>query len=344
MAVDPSSKENLEYKLLRHDLYNPINQIVGYSELLTEELEAGESIDPDDLAKIGTSARVLLEMIRSRLTESELQSERHHAKHDSSGSVIQLKTESSRRLHDERKPKQQLRKGRILVVDDDPYNRDLLVQTLSRDGHVVSTAECGEVALDKAANQPFDLILLDIQMPGIDGSEVLRLLKAAAATAQIPVIMISGLEDINVVVECVEYGAEDYLPKPCNLTLLRARVGTSLDKKFRYDEDLALYEHLKATQASIRSQLIAAQKLASELSSSDDNEVTLERLRQHFASMSSLLLEKDSALHETIKKLEVKISRQTVATQVKAITNDPAFKTLSERARLMRQRRHQRGA
>ena len=91
MAVDPSSKENLEYKLLRHDLYNPINQIVGYSELLTEELEAGESIDPDDLAKIGTSARVLLEMIRSRLTESELQSERHHAKHDSSGSVIQLK-------------------------------------------------------------------------------------------------------------------------------------------------------------------------------------------------------------------------------------------------------------
>mgnify|MGYP006264956143 FL=1 len=116
MAADPSAKENVEYKLLRHDLYNPINQIVGYSELLTEELEAGESIDPDDLAKIGTSARVLLEMIRSRLTESELQSERHEAKRDSSTSVIQLKTESSRRQHDERKPTHQLRKGRILSL------------------------------------------------------------------------------------------------------------------------------------------------------------------------------------------------------------------------------------
>ena len=287
MAVDPSSKENLEYKLLRHDLYNPINQIVGYSELLTEELEAGESIDPDDLAKIGTSARVLLEMIRSRLTESELQSERHHAKHDSSGFSDSVENRiiapscmmsGSLGINYE--------KGRILVVDDDPSNRDLLVQTLSRDGHIVSTAESGEVALDKAANQPFDLVLLDIQMPGIDGSEVLRLLKGAASTAQVPVIMISGLEDINVVVECVEYGAEDYLPKPCNLTLLRARVGTSLDKKFRYDEDLALYEHLKATQSEHRNpNSIAAQKLASELSSSDDNEVTLERLRQHFASV-----------------------------------------------------------
>ena len=345
MADDRYSNENIEYKILRHDLYNPINQIVGYSELLSEELDAGESIDPEDLNKIGKSARTLLEMIRSRLTESELQSESHkQSKSEEPSSVIHLKTEVSSYSSASRRLEQSARKGKILVVDDDPYNRDLLVQTLSRDGHILSTAENGEIALEMISNQAFDLVLLDIQMPGIDGHEVLRLFKGSQETALLPAIMISGLEDIDLVVECIEIGADDYLPKPCNLTLLRARVCSSLEKKFRYDEDLALYRDLKQTQASIREQLVSAQKLASELSSNDDNEVTIERLRQHFASMSTLLLEKDSALHETIQKLEVKISRQSVATQVKAITSDPAFKTLSERARLMRQRRQERGA
>ena len=345
MADEHDSNENIEYKILRHDLYNPINQIVGYSELLSEELDAGESIDPEDLNKIGKSARTLLEMIRSRLTESELQSESHkQSKSEEPSSVIHLKTEASSYASASRRVEQSARKGKILVVDDDPYNRDLLVQTLSRDGHILSTAENGEIALEMISNQAFDLVLLDIQMPGIDGHEVLRLFKGSQETAMLPAIMISGLEDIDLVVECIEIGADDYLPKPCNLTLLRARVYSSLEKKFRYDEDLALYRDLKQTQASIRDQLVSAQKLASELSSDDDNEVTIERLRQHFASMSTLLLEKDSALHETIQKLEVKISRQSVATQVKAITSDPAFKTLSERARLMRQRRQERGA
>ena len=345
MADEHDSNENIEYKILRHDLYNPINQIVGYSELLSEELDAGESIDPEDLNKIGKSARTLLEMIRSRLREYELQSESHkQSKSEEPSSVIHLKTEVSSYSSASRRVEQSARKGKILVVDDDPYNRDLLVQTLSRDGHILSTAENGEIALEMISNQAFDLVLLDIQMPGIDGHEVLRLFKGSQETALLPAIMISGLEDIDLVVECIEIGADDYLPKPCNLTLLRARVCSSLEKKFRYDEDLALYRDLKQTQASIREQLVSAQKLASELSSDDDNEVTIERLRQHFASMSTLLLEKDSALHETIQKLEVKISRQSVATQVKAITSDPAFKTLSERARLMRQRRQERGA
>ena len=345
MADEHDSNENIEYKILRHDLYNPINQIVGYSELLSEELDAGESIDPEDLNKIGKSARTLLEMIRSRLTESELQSESHkQSKLEEPSSVIHLKTEASSYASASRRVEQSARKGKILVVDDDPYNRDLLVQTLSRDGHILSTAENGEIALEMISNQAFDLVLLDIQMPGIDGHEVLRLFKGSQETALLPAIMISGLEDIDLVVECIEIGADDYLPKPCNLTLLRARVCSSLEKKFRYDEDLALYRDLKQTQASIREQLISAQKLASELSSDEDNEVTIERLRHHFTSMSALLLEKDSALHETIQKLEVKISRQSVATQVKAITSDPAFKTLSERARLMRQRRQERGA
>ena len=179
MADEHDSNENIKYKILRHDLYNPINQIVGYSELLSEELDAGESIDPEDLNKIGKSARTLLEMIRSRLTESELQSESHkqNSKSEEPSSVIHLKTEVSSYSSASRRVDQSARKGKILVVDDDPYNRDLLVQTLSRDGHILSTAENGEIALEMISNQAFDLVLLDIQMPGIDGHEVLRLFK-----------------------------------------------------------------------------------------------------------------------------------------------------------------------
>ena len=114
-------------------------------------------------------------------------------------------------------------------------------------------------------------------MPGIDGSEVLRLLKAAAATAQIPVIMISGLEDINVVVECVEYGAEDYLPKPCNLTLACA-VGTSLDKNLGMTK-IWLSMTFEGNPGQHQVTVDRGSETASELSSSDDNEVTLERLR-----------------------------------------------------------------
>ena len=159
-------------------------------------------------------------MIRSRLRESELQSESHkQSKSEEPSSVIHLKTEASSYASASRRVEQSARKGKILVVDDDPYNRDLLVQTLSRDGHILSTAENGEIALEMISNQAFDLVLLDIQMPGIDGHEVLRLFKGSQETALLPAIMISGLEDIDLVVECIEIGADDYPVSYTHLTL-----------------------------------------------------------------------------------------------------------------------------
>ena len=229
----------------------------------------------------------------------------------------------------------------ILIIDDDEKIRLLLKKFLENNDFKVSDVENTDQAKKIMGSLIFDLLVIDIMMPGQNG---LDFLKEIRQTNSIPTLMLTAMSSPEDRLDGLEYGADDYLPKPCNLTLLRARLGASLDKKFRYDDDLALYQHLKDTQSSVRTQLIAARKLASELSASEDNEVTLERLRRHFASMSSLLLEKDSALHETIKKLEVKISRQSVASQVKAITSDPAFQTLSERARMMRERRQQRGA
>ncbi|HAO67256.1 MAG TPA: hypothetical protein DCR17_11290 [Verrucomicrobiales bacterium] len=344
MMSDHSISEETNLRLLRHDLYNPINQIVGYSELLTEELDAGEDIATEDLSKIKDSALVLLEMIRSRLTPQELQAEKHSSTNESSGSVVQLKTNHSNKQHLRSSDRLSGRKGRILVVDDNASNRDLLVASLSRQGHVVSTAEDGEIAVNIVKEKPFDLILLDVQMPRLNGEEVLEYLKDNHQYSVIPVIMISGLDDIDVVIRCINSGADDYLPKPCNLTLLRARVDSSLEKKFRYDDDLTLYENLKEAQSRVRAQIDQAQSVISELSGSSSHDPNVTRLLSHVSEIASVLVENDTALHVTIQKLEVKISRQSVVSQVKAITSDPAFQSLSERARLMRQRRQQLGA
>lgn len=342
---DHSISEETNLRLLRHDLYNPINQIVGYSELLIEELEAGEDLATEDLSKIKDSALVLLEMIRSRLTPQELKAEKHSSTEEkSSGSVVQLKTNHTNKEHLRQSDRLAGRKGRVLVVDDNASNRDLLVAALSRQGHVVSTAEDGEIAVSSVKEKPFDLILLDVQMPRLNGEQVLEYLKANDQFSMIPVIMISGLDDIDVVIRCIDCGADDYLPKPCNLTLLRARVDSSLEKKFRYDDDLTLYENLKEAQSRVRAQIDQAQSVISQLSATSSHDPNVTRLLSHVSEIASVLVDNDTALHVTIQKLEVKISRQSVVSQVKAITSDPAFQSLSDRARLMRQRRQQLGA
>ena len=128
----------------------------------------------------------------------------------------------------------------LLVVDDNEDNRYSLSRRLGREGYTnVTTADDGRQALDLLRSKTFDLVLLDIMMPEVNGYEVLEQLKADAELRHIPVIMISAVEDLASVVRCIELGAEDYLAKPFNATLLRARVGASLEKKALRDEVLA---------------------------------------------------------------------------------------------------------
>jgi class 3 adenylate cyclase/CheY-like chemotaxis protein len=119
----------------------------------------------------------------------------------------------------------------LLVVDDNEANRDVLSRRLEREGYRVSCAENGRRALEMAPAENFDLVLLDIMMPEIDGYEVLGRMKADPALRDIPVIMISALDEIQSVVRCIENGAEDYLSKPFDPVLLRARIGACLEKK-----------------------------------------------------------------------------------------------------------------
>ncbi len=125
----------------------------------------------------------------------------------------------------------------MLVVDDNEDNRYTLTRRLTREGYTnVTTANDGRQALELLQSRRFDLVLLDIMMPELNGYQVLEHLKASPELRHLPVIMISAIEEIGSVVRCIELGAEDYLPKPFDATLLRARVGASLEKKALRDE------------------------------------------------------------------------------------------------------------
>ena len=141
--------------------------------------------------------------------------------------------------------------SRILVVDDNEANRDLLSRRLVREGYHVIGAENGAAALALTAAEGFDLVLLDLMMPGMSGFEVLCRLKADARTRHIPVIMISALDELDSTVRCIEAGAEDYLPKPFNPVLLRARISASLEKKRLLDELRAEKERSEALLLNI---------------------------------------------------------------------------------------------
>ena len=123
----------------------------------------------------------------------------------------------------------------ILVVEDNVVHQQTLVQALSREGHIVTTAENGRRALDLIGSEPFDVVLLDILMPELDGYQVLEQLKADPKLRYIPVIMTTAVDDIASAVRCIEMGAEDFLTKPFDHTVLRARINAGLTKQRLYE-------------------------------------------------------------------------------------------------------------
>jgi adenylate cyclase len=138
--------------------------------------------------------------------------------------------------------------ARLLVADDNKVNRLLMARNLALQGHQVESAENGRIALEMLRRGGFDLLLLDIEMPDMDGFQVMEQLAADPALRDVPVIVTSSLEGIDHVVRCIELGADDYLHKPVNPVLLKARIDSSLEKKRLRDQQKALVERF-ATSA-----------------------------------------------------------------------------------------------
>lgn len=138
-------------------------------------------------------------------------------------------------------------KPKVLIVDDEAFNVEYLEQELEDSDFSILTASNGQEALDRIRSEQPDLVLLDIMMPVMDGFAVLSQLKAEPLLREIPVIVISAMNDLDSVVQGIKHGAEDYLPKPFEPTLLHARIAASLEKKALRDQQRKLL-HTFATE------------------------------------------------------------------------------------------------
>ena len=295
-TVPPTRGEinEADFAALRHALREPQGRIVTATTAL---LAADGAIDPQferDVRRIRSSAE--------RLLTVELPSDRG-AKH------FAVTVE-----HPAAFAGPPVRPAHILVVDDQEDNRAVLERRLRRQGHTVESATGGLSALEMLARERFDLVLLDVLMPDLDGLAVLERMKADQATRDIPVIMISALDDTASVVRCIERGAEDHLPKPFDPVLLRARIGACLEKKRLRDIELEyLQEVARVIQAAtaVEAGSYESGALAQVAQRGDE----LGRLARVFDAMANQVRAREDRLKEQVSALRREIGEARLTTR-----------------------------
>ncbi len=227
---------------ISHQLRNHINVIIGFGEMLFEEIN--KDIHPEaliELQKILTSVRQLLTLIDDLPYIYNKTNSITVIEKEKCSCTENLSPETSFSKPKDHEPFNLTNNdASLLVVDDDENNRLLLSRRLKKQGFEVMEAENGRQALQLIRCQHFDLILLDIRMPEMDGFQVLEILKKDHKFSHIPIIMISGLDEIDSVVHCIELGAEDFLQKPPKQVILNAKISATLERKRLRDSERAL--------------------------------------------------------------------------------------------------------
>lgn len=339
---------------LRHELRTPVNQIVGYCELMLEE--AQELKHSDRVAQLNEALNAVREV--TRLIDSSLPVTATEVGEDSIRALYQsfslpqnriieamsallkvsapessfvadvcrVRDAAERLLPQDRpraeptgllsapsvttvpdRPSRTAQRARILVVDDVEDNRGVLKRRLEREGHEVICASGGAEAIAIAVQGGIDIILLDVMMPEMDGYETLEKLKSTSHTREIPVIMISALNDIASIVRCIENGAEDYLPKPFDPVLLRARISALLEKKALRDREKSFLKDVQRVAAA--AVLVErAQYEATALSGIVERPDELGVLARVFNSMAAGIQEREARLRNQVARLREEIS------------------------------------
>lgn len=224
---------------LREAVRNPLAVVIQSSDQMIEQARSSGSGELDELSKINSAGRRLEGLVEEFSGLPGIDS----ADPDLLGgatdvtALVQAVVKTIPRLETGDLGAGAMEQSHILIADDQETNRDLLRRRLERQGHRVSVAENGRVAVEMLRSEPFDLLLLDVMMPEMNGYEALQLLKSDELLRHLPVIMISALDEIDSVVRCIEMGAEDYLPKTFDPVLLKARIDACLEKKRLRDRE-----------------------------------------------------------------------------------------------------------
>ncbi|MDA9141530.1 diguanylate cyclase [Gammaproteobacteria bacterium] len=249
--ADSSKKSPEEYSELRHNLRTPLNAIIGYSEILMEDYEDDlEESTLEDFQQIINLAREtetaienFVDYIRGEALDpnndnSSNQLESAEALFKSLGDI-----EYSITLNDE------IKESDILIVDDNVTNCEVLQRRLSMQGLSCRTAYDGNTAITEVFKKTPDLILLDVILPDINGLELLKNFRKEHNSESLPVIMVSAFNDVDSISKCIQLGAQDYLPKPINGTILLAKVVAALERKFWREREKELVNklHIQAT-------------------------------------------------------------------------------------------------
>jgi len=224
---------NLEAEL-ENLLRTPVDEIIGYSEMLMAKAkDIGQEVLIPDLQKILLASKSFPGLVENIVNFSKTKAGLKETAGEISDTalVIQDMVSSIPSFSDRDTPSKVSERCSILVVDDNEMIRDLLTRHLERAGHIVTTAENGRQALRMVETHPFDLILLDVIMPEMNGYQVLQQLKQDERWRDIPVLMISALEEMDIVVRCIDSGADDYMTKPFNPVFLKARINSCLERK-----------------------------------------------------------------------------------------------------------------
>lgn len=227
------------------------------------------------------------------------------------------------------------RPGSVLVADDDAVNRLLLARGLERDGHHVRAAADGLEALEALRDGLFDCVLLDVLMPGMDGYQVLECLRSEPKFRHIPVIMISALEDVGAVVRCIEMGADDYLPKPFDPVILRARINAGLARKRLHDLEQEYLENVGqvvAAAADVETGAFEPGQLEGVAGRGD----ALGQLARVFQRMAAEVRLREQRLKQEVRQLRIEIDEARAARQVAEITQTEYFQDLQAKASELR--------
>jgi len=225
----------------------------------------------------------------------------------------------------------------LLVVDDNSMNRIMLSRYITKLGYQATLVENGRQALEKLQGEPFDLVLLDVEMPEMDGYQVLEQLKANPRLRDIPVIMISAVEELESVVKCIELGAQDYLPKPFNPILLRARLTACLERKRLRDQEVDYLQQVgrvTAAAAAIKANTFQSESLDEVARRSDE----LGQLAQVFQEMAHQVYAREQQLQRQVQQLRIEIDQERRASEVAEITESEYFQQLLGKADELRNR------